>query len=57
MVSRFFEAIGEVLAPPVRNPLEDFKTHWKHISHFYIDQRGDFNLILNIQRADRFGFA
>ena len=38
MVSRLFEAIGDVLAPPVRSCLEDFKNHWRAITKFYVDQ-------------------
>jgi hypothetical protein len=40
MVSRFFNAIGEVLAPTLRTPLEDFRLHWRAIKHFYIDDKG-----------------
>jgi hypothetical protein len=40
MVSRFFSAIGEVLAPTLQTPLEDFRLHWRAIKHFYIDDKG-----------------
>ncbi|ELR20707.1 uncharacterized protein ACA1_054530 [Acanthamoeba castellanii str. Neff] len=41
MVSRFFSAIGEVLAPTLQTPLEDFRLHWRAIKHFYIDDKDD----------------
>ncbi|KAL6067572.1 Regulator of gluconeogenesis Rmd5 [Balamuthia mandrillaris] len=41
MVSRLFSALGDVLAPPVKSPLEDFRNHWRAIRHFYIDERDD----------------
>eukprot|EP01112_Ceratiomyxa_fruticulosa_P008255 TRINITY_DN2134_c0_g1_i1.p1 TRINITY_DN2134_c0_g1~~TRINITY_DN2134_c0_g1_i1.p1 ORF type:complete len:698 (-),score=96.38 TRINITY_DN2134_c0_g1_i1:103-2196(-) len=48
MVSRLFStagsylnSFGEVLAPTVQTPLEDFKQHWRSIRKFYIDHNDD----------------
>ncbi len=47
MVSRFFSAIGEVLAPTLQTPLEDFRLHWRAIKHFYIDDKGSLPFLLS----------
>ncbi len=44
MVSKLFAAFGEVLAPTLHTPLEDFRSHWKAIKKFYIDKEGMISL-------------
>jgi hypothetical protein len=39
-ISKVSSQVGEVLAPSVRTPLDDFKEHWRSIRSFYLDKKG-----------------
>jgi hypothetical protein len=36
-INSWLTSVGEVLAPSVESPLEDFKAHWRIIRNYYID--------------------
>lgn len=53
--SALWDSVGEVLAPSVKTPLEDFKSHWRAIRNFYIDQNCNWQYHTTTDRNRRCG--